>query len=152
MGLDCRRDSWAGYTSLSSIRAADATKNQNLRSVPVRTWFYVRMIKYSSAEVYLTTDSSGSVATIARIPYIALGSSENILVATNAAIFWSIIELTVNIILTSAATFKPLMVKLGLIKPPFGSPRSSARVNHWLEPFDSGTSLTIPTHHERCSL
>ncbi|KAL2834803.1 hypothetical protein BJY01DRAFT_79843 [Aspergillus pseudoustus] len=67
-----------------------------------------------SVRLLLGIGSVASIATIARMVYIAKDSSAH--VRTGLAIsFWAILELAISIICTSAATWKPLVVRLGLL-------------------------------------
>ncbi|KAL2846378.1 hypothetical protein BJY01DRAFT_247282 [Aspergillus pseudoustus] len=48
------------------------------------------------------------IATIIRMPYVAVGIGANLNKKSLAALFWEFTELAINIICTSAATWKPL--------------------------------------------
>jgi dipeptide/tripeptide permease len=66
--------------------------------------------------VKLIPNQSASIATVIRIPYIVESTGlTNKLLQNIAVIFWSIIELAISIITMAAATWKPLLVKLGII-------------------------------------
>jgi hypothetical protein len=66
--------------------------------------------------VKLISNQSASIATAIRIPYIVESAGlTNKLLHNIAVLFWSIIELAISIIMMAAATWKPLLVKLGII-------------------------------------
>ncbi|KAL2809149.1 hypothetical protein BJX63DRAFT_435459 [Aspergillus granulosus] len=68
-----------------------------------------------SAWVLLGLGSVASIATIIRIIYLPRLSDEDSLYVNNPAVLWSSIEVATNIICTSAMTWKPLMVKWGIV-------------------------------------
>ncbi|KAL2783337.1 hypothetical protein BJX66DRAFT_345032 [Aspergillus keveii] len=68
-----------------------------------------------SAWILLGLGSVASVATIIRIIYLPRLSDKDSLFVNNPAVLWSSIEVATNIICTSAMTWKPLMVKWGIV-------------------------------------
>ncbi|OOQ86997.1 hypothetical protein PEBR_18915 [Penicillium brasilianum] len=65
----------------------------------------------TSVYILLGLGSIASTATIVRIPYLAGGAGRDLLLPNIAVIFWAIVELSISIIATSAATWRPLFAK-----------------------------------------
>ncbi|KAL3458202.1 hypothetical protein BJX64DRAFT_292463 [Aspergillus heterothallicus] len=68
-----------------------------------------------SAWILLGLGSVASIATVIRIIYLPRLSDRDPLYVNNAAVLWSSIEVATNIVCTSAMTWKPLMVKWGIV-------------------------------------
>ncbi|KAL2851023.1 hypothetical protein BJY01DRAFT_209529 [Aspergillus pseudoustus] len=66
-----------------------------------------------SVHALLGLGSIAGIATVIRMPYVAMGIGANMSKDSVAALFWEIAELAINIICTSAATWKPLFYNRG---------------------------------------
>ncbi|TQB72756.1 hypothetical protein MPDQ_006472 [Monascus purpureus] len=69
----------------------------------------------SSVLLLLGLSLLATIATIIRISYVTTLTTADMLRSNNPIILWSTMELATNIITTSATTWKPLLVKLGII-------------------------------------